>query len=282
MPARKEREKERKMQHNRRAYRIRACTIFTMSIFPLLLTGLLLMALHVSTSSKPAIITARQAASSSSSSDSFDDLPNVSPAEESQLAAQDAAYSAAQSLASAPLAASDSAKLAAEFARWTASQAAAAAAAATPAMAPLKVVNEDAVDGITCVSKASDHGESFNSQDCAGTIQQACRKLNESRTGRYIYDEWVSSYNGDCAMSYWMPASVVNTSNVPSVRQCADDIFGPMVTGCGSQNGGKSAASINVAELPDGKGSTGRQADPGRISYLMAASPWRCDHGCSS
>lgn len=248
-----------------------------MSIVSLLSITFLLTASCVSARPDP-IITARAPAASSSS---FFDVVSIPTSVASELASQDAAYEAQQSLASAPLAASDSAKLASEFARWTAVQAAAAAASATPTMAPLKVVNENAANGITCVSKSSDHGESFNSADCAAAIQTACRKVSESKTGAYYWDQWVWSWNGDCSMAYWMPESARNTTAVPSVQQCSTDVFGAMNTGCGTQNGGKSAASVNVAELPDGKGSVGSLVDPAKMGYLMAANPWRCDSGCS-
>ncbi|KAL8822466.1 MAG: hypothetical protein Q9191_006797, partial [Dirinaria sp. TL-2023a] len=286
----------KKMHNNGRTYRMHACTLFALCIFSILATVLLLSS-HVSMNkAEPAVIpradtaranTGNDDSSSSSNSnnnnndDDDDDVVSVSSAQESQLAAQDAAYASHQSLASAALGPADSAKVASEFARWTASQAAAAAASATPMMKPLQVVNDNAADAITCVSKSSDHGESFNTQDCTAAIQTACRKLSQSKTGAYFWDQWVWSSNGDCSMAYWLPESVRNTSGVPSQRQCADDVFGVMNTGCGSKNGGKSAASVNVAKLPDGKGSVGQLVDPGKVGYLMAASPWRCDYGCS-
>lgn len=263
-----------------------ACTLFALCIFSILATVLLLTSHGSMNKAEPAVVaradTANDGSSSSSSENNNDDVVSISAAQESQLAAQDAAYASHQSLASAPLAPADSAKVASEFARWTASQAAAAAASATPTMKPLQVVNDNAADAITCVSKNSDHGESFNGQDCAAAIQTACRKLSESKTGAYYWDQWVWSYNGDCSMGYWLPESARNTTGVPSQRQCADDVFGVMNTGCGSKNGGKSAASVNVAKLPDGKGSVGQLVDPGKVGYLMAASPWRCDYGCSN
>ena len=70
----------------------------------------------------------------------------------------------------------------------------------------------------------------------------------------------------------------VNTM-VPDEDRCASDVFTRMFDVCGGRT---NAASVNVAVLPDGKGSTGQQVDAGQVSYLLAPKPWPCDYGCSN
>ena len=233
----------------------------------------------------------------------------ASPSKLSAVAAYDAQESALYASWSAEeyrtLAPSESSLIAAEYANWTVTAGLAVpatstsssidtAAAAAATWKPLAQSLDPSWGGITCQTQSGVRGATtVNTSACAVAASNACRKLNESRTGAYFWDQWVWSGGGPgsenleqnmgCCTAYWLPKSLVQdpgVSNplVPPVEQCMQDFYAAMVETC---IGPYNAASVNVAVLPDGKGSTGQQVDSGRVSYLLAPSVWPCDYGCS-
>ena len=84
-------------------------------------------------------------------------------------------------------------------------------------------------------------------------------------------------------MGYWLPKVGTGTAAIPSKQECQANIFDMMRRTCIPVDGsaGKwNAASVNVKVVPSAEGN-GQQVDSGRISYLMAGSPYPCGgQGC--
>lgn len=243
----------------------------------------------------------------------------LSPSQSAELEAE---YNSWASAAEQSLSPSQSAALEAEYNSWTA-QLAASSVPPTPARKPVNTVPDPAiananvaaatlgplpetdspsVHGITCVNQSNDvisavkGAKSINVTACAVAAQNACRKLNQSKTGAYFWDQWVwsggrnpgESNNDDtlgCGMAYWLPKSLVHDpgvpfTTVPDQQTCEQNVYSMMVKTCAAKS---NAASINVAVLPNGqKGNTGQQVDSGQVSYLLAPNVYPCGgYGCS-
>ncbi|KAL8786249.1 MAG: hypothetical protein Q9195_008305 [Heterodermia aff. obscurata] len=133
--------------------------------------------------------------------------------------------------------------------------------------------------GLTCLdssgSQLDNHTVKFT--DCAGTETSICDSLNDP--ANLLTDQWVwSNSGGSCAMGYWLPKVGTGTAAIPSKEECQLNIFDMMRRTCIAMDGsaGKwNAASVNVAVVPSAN-SNGQQVDSGRISYLMAGSPYPC------
>lgn len=245
---------------------------------------------------------------------------SASPSELSAIAAANAEASAIDAGAGLfndqgpTLSPSQSAALANLYNDWTATAAQGAsatgkgasatsnsAASQTPSpanafAAPLPLANTPGADSILCVKQTGLDGgtDTVNTTACATAIQNACRKLDQSKTGDYLFDEWIWSGGSEadnglsntlgCSVGYWLPKSVVNrdksTPNplVPSRQECETSIYNVMVSQCLQST---NAAAINVAQLPDpkNKDNSGQQVDAGKVSYLLAPQPWPCNEG---
>lgn len=255
------------------------------------------------TYSIPSAVLASESAAYASYTAEF--FRTASPSELSAIAAYDrsqsAAYASWTAEADQPLSPSESSVLEAEYASWTANyvSATSSASAANPrnsaaeiengavaaaTMAPMAHSNDPAADAITCVSQTGVKGAgSVNITACAATISRTCSSLQDSKEGRYFWDEWAWVYGSGCATGYWMPEALKNSTAVPTAIECETDILRQMEDLCVGPNsdGESNAASVNVAVLPDGKGSTGQQVALDRVSFLLASKPWPCDYGCT-
>ena len=135
--------------------------------------------------------------------------------------------------------------------------------------------------GLTCLdstgSQLDNHAVTF--ADCVATEASICDSLNDAAA--LVTDQWVwSTAGGGCAMGYWLPKVGTGTAAIPSKEMCQANIYDMMRRTCipadGAQGGGKwNAASVNVAVVPSAQGN-GQQVDSGRISYLLAGSPYPC------
>ena len=133
--------------------------------------------------------------------------------------------------------------------------------------------------GLTCLdstaSQLDNHAVKF--ADCAATETAICDSLNNP--ANLLTDQWVwSAAGGSCAMGYWLPKIGTGTAAIPSKEACQANIFDMMRRTCipaDGQDGKWNAASVNVAVVPSGN-SNGQQVDSGRISYMLAGSPYPC------
>ena len=133
--------------------------------------------------------------------------------------------------------------------------------------------------GLTCLdstaSQLDNHTVEF--ADCTATEASICDSLNDP--ANLLTDQWVwSNSGGSCAMGYWLPKVGTGTAAIPSKDECQANIFDMMRRTCipaDGQDGKWNAASVNVAVVPSGD-SNGQQVNMGRISYLMAGSPYPC------
>ena len=141
---------------------------------------------------------------------------------------------------------------------------------------------------LTCLdSSASDmgrHDVDYNA--CFTTITDICASLADP--SKLITEQWVWSEKGQgCAMGYWIP--LVGATQViaplPSVQECQGNIFGQMRNTCipiNSVNGHWNAASVNIAVVPTAE-NAGQQVDSGKVSYMIAGSPYPCGpKGCAT
>ena len=137
---------------------------------------------------------------------------------------------------------------------------------------------------LTCLDSTASQmdNHAVSSADCTQTAQDICDSLTNPVT--VVKDQWVwSKKGGNCAMGYWLPSVGAGIAAVPSSQECQANIYGMMTRTCipvVDSNAKWNAASVNVVVLPSAD-SSGQQVDSGKISFLMAGSPYPCGQaGC--
>lgn len=157
---------------------------------------------------------------------------------------------------------------------------AAAPVVAQQTFAPLtRTQSNPSAYALTCLdsssSTLSDHTTHY--PDCTQTMESICASLTDPTT--FVPNQWVwSNKGGRCAMGYWVPAISTSTAAIPSAQECQSNIYKMMVRTCIPvlrDEGMWNAASVNIAVAPSAE-SAGQQVDSGKVSYMMAGSPYPC------
>lgn len=145
---------------------------------------------------------------------------------------------------------------------------------------------------LTCLdsnsSDLSNHAIAFSS--CSQVMIDICNHLTDP--SKIITEQWVwnsnSNSHGTCAMGYWVPliGEAKMPAAIPSAEECRMNIFDKMARTCvpvsDGQNGQWNAASVNIAQVP-GADNSGQQVDAGKISFMLAGSPYPCgSKGCAT